>query len=159
MKEKIKEYIGYIIIMLVVILIRTFIATPIKVNGGSMLNTLEDGNLMILKKYDKSIERFDIVVVKTGNEKIIKRVIGLPKEDIEYKENKLYINGELLENEFGIGYTGDFVDYCREDEYFVLGDNREDSIDSRRIGCVKKSQISGTTNFVIFPFNKWGSVK
>ncbi len=159
MKEKFKEYIGYIIIIIVVILLRIFIATPIKVNGGSMLNTLEDGNLMILKKYDKTIERNDIVVVKAGKEKIIKRVIGLPKEDIEYNDNKLYINGELMESEFGIGNTGDFVDYCREDEYFVLGDNREDSIDSRIIGCVKRKQILGTTNFVIFPFNKWGSVK
>lgn len=159
MKEKFKEYIGYVIIIVVVILVRSFVATPIKVNGGSMLDTLEDGNLMILKKYDKNIERNDIVVVKTGKEKIIKRVIGLPKEDIEYKENKLYINGELLDSEFGKGYTSDFVDYCREDEYFVLGDNREDSIDSRIIGCVKKEQILGKTNFVIFPFNKWGAVK
>lgn len=160
MKEKIKEISIYVIIILVVILIRTFVVTPIRVNGTSMVPTLEHGNFMILKKYAKNdLNRFDIVVVKNGKEKIIKRVIGLPKEDIEYKDNVLYIDGKILENEFGLGYTSDFVDYCSNDEYFVLGDNREDSIDSRKLGCIKKDDILGKTNRIIFPFNKWGKVK
>ncbi len=159
MKEKIKEWAVYVIIIVAVILIRTFVVTPIRVNGTSMYPTLDNGNFMILKKYDKDIDRFDIVVIKRGKERLIKRVIGLPKEDIEYKENELYINDEQMENEFGDGYTNDFVDYCAKDEYFVLGDNREDSTDSRVFGCVKREDILGTTNFVIFPFDKWGKVE
>lgn len=159
-KEKIKELLSYVLIILIVVLIRTFIVTPIKVNGTSMTPTLEDSDFMILKKYDKkNIERYDIVVINTGSEKIIKRVIGLPGEDIEYKDDQLYIDGLEFEDLYGSGYTSDFVDYCSDDEYFVLGDNREDSIDSRIIGCVKYDDILGTTNFVIFPFNKWGKVK
>ena len=160
MKEKIKELSVYIIIILIVILVRTFLVTPIRVNGTSMVPTLEHGNFMILKKYAKSdLNRFDIVVVKNDKEKIIKRIIGLPKEDIEYKENTLYIDGKKMESEYGLGYTSDFVDYCSNDEYFVLGDNREDSIDSRKLGCIKKEDILGKTNFIIFPFNEWGKVK
>ncbi len=64
-----------------------------------------------------------------------------------------------MENDFGKGITNDFVDYCTNDEYFVLGDNREDSTDSRIIGCVNKKDIIGKTNFVIFPFKNWGKVK
>jgi len=160
LKEKIKEIMSYVIIILVVVLIRTFLVTPIRVNGSSMEDTLHDGYFMILKKYDKDFERNDIVVIKNGKSKpIIKRIIGLPKEDIEYRDNELYINGELMENEFGMGITNDFVDYCTNDEYFVLGDNREDSTDSRIIGCVNKKDIIGKTNFVVFPFKEWGKVK
>lgn len=159
MKDKIREILGYVLIILVVLLVRAFLFTPIRVNGSSMNDTLDNGNYMILKKYDKKIERYDIVVIKRGKDKLIKRVIGLPKEDIEYKENQLYIDGDLVENEFGKGTTYDFVDYCAKDEYFVLGDNREDSTDSRIFGCVSKDDILGKTDFVFFPFSKWGSVK
>ena len=157
---KYKEIIGYVLIILIVILVRSFIVTPIRVNGNSMNDTLKNGNLMILKKYEKNkIDRSDIVVVKARDEKIIKRVIGLPKEDIEYKADTLYINGKEVEENFGKGVTSDFKDYCAEDEYFVMGDNRNNSVDSRMIGCVNKDQIMGTTNFVFFPFSKFGSVK
>lgn len=158
MREKIKEYSIYVAIILVVILIRTFIVTPIRVNGTSMYPTLDNGNFMILKKYDKEIERFDIVVVRRDEEKLIKRVIGLPKEDVEYRDNELYINDEKIEDSYGDGSTDNFVTYCGQDEYYVLGDNREDSLDSRKFGCVKRDDILGTTNFVVFPFDKWGKV-
>lgn len=156
---KIKEIISYVVVIAIVILIRTFIVTPIRVNGDSMNNTLKDGYLMILKKYEKSrIDRFDIVVINLEDDKLIKRVIGLPEEDIEYKDNSLYINDELVEESFGYGYTKDFKDYCKEDEYFVLGDNRVNSKDSRVFGCISSKDIMGTTNFIFFPFDKIGKV-
>ncbi len=157
---KFKEILSYVIIILVVVLIRTFIVTPIKVNGDSMYPTLEDGDLMILTKYERNdIDRFDIVVIDIGDEKIIKRVIGLPKEDVAYKNGKLSINGKIIKNEFGFGETSDFEDYCTSEEYFVLGDNREVSKDSRAVGCISKDKILGTTKFVFFPFTKVGSVE
>ncbi len=153
-----KEIMSYVIIILIVVLIRTFLVTPIRVNGSSMEDTLHDGYFMILNKYNKNYERNDIVVIQTKDTKIIKRIIGLPSEDIEYKDNELYINGELVESTYGKGITSDFVDYCTVDEYFVLGDNREDSIDSRILGCINKEDIIGKTSFVIYPFSKWGSI-
>ena len=93
-KEVISEAVPYLVIILVVIIIRTFIATPIKVNGPSMETTLYDGNLMILNKLGAKVnglKRFDIVVVKTNKTYIIKRIIGLPGESVAYIDGKLYI--------------------------------------------------------------------
>ena len=123
-----------------------------------MNDTLYNGNILILKKIDKSIDRFDIVVVNYRDEKIIKRVIGLPEEDVEYRSDTLYINGERVEETYGNSTTRDFSDYCGENEYFVMGDNRVNSKDSRMIGCVKKEDIVGTTDFILFPLNKFGFV-
>lgn len=157
---KLRDIISYIIIIVAVILIRTFLVTPIKVNGDSMNNTLYNGELMFLKKYAASnIKRFDIVVLQYKDEKIIKRVIGMPKEEIEYKDNVLYINGSLIEEKYGLGNTKDFKDYCGDSEYYVMGDNRGNSLDSRIFGCVKKDKILGTTDFVFFPFSKIGKVE
>ena len=157
---KLKEIIEYAIILAVVIAIRTFVVTPIRVNGTSMNDTLADGDIMVLKKYDKnSIDRFEIVVVKTTGEKIIKRVIGLPEEEIKYENGTLYINGEEMEESFGYTDTKDFQDYCGKDEYFVMGDNRIVSKDSRIIGCIPKDNIMGTVDLIVFPFSKIGSVK
>lgn len=158
--KKYKDYIEYIIIILAVVLIRTFFVAFIRVNGESMSETLDNGNIMLLKKYEKnSIDRFDIVVFKYKDEKLIKRVIGLPEEDIEYQNSVLYVDGREMQEDFGYGITSDFRDYCGEGEYFVLGDNRTNSIDSRRIGCVEKSQIMGTTDFIFFPFSEFGKVE
>ena len=157
---KVKEIIPYIIILVVIILVRSFIVTPIRVNGDSMNNTLKNGDYMILKKYKKNdLKRFDIVVADykddTTEEKLIKRVIGLPGETVEYKDNKLYINNKYVKSTYQTGKTENFRDYCDKNEYFIMGDNRGNSFDSRSFGCIKKDKINGTTNFVLFPFGKW----
>lgn len=163
-KKLFKELYPYIIIVIVVVLFRTFIATPVRVEGASMDSTLKNKDILILNKLDKSIKRFDIVVIKTNNTKLIKRVIGLPGEYIEYKDNDLYINGEKIED-VDVSRTADFslkelynVDQIPSDYYFVMGDNRGYSSDSRdyRIGLIKKSEIVGTTTIRIFPFTKIG---
>lgn len=152
----VKEILTYGLIILSIILIRSFIITPIRVSGPSMNDTLKNGQIILLKKYDKKIERFEIVVFNYNNEKLIKRVIALPGEKIEYKDNKLYINDNLLDDYITIG-TNDFGPLVlADDEYFVMGDNRGISKDSRKIGPISKKYIIGTTNFSIFPFNKLG---
>ena len=157
---KCKDILTYGLIILFVILIRTFIATPIRVNGDSMNNTLYDGEIMLLTKFNKKdIKRFDIVIFDVKGEKYIKRIISLPKEDIEYKDDSLYINGKEVKDDYGYGETQDFIDYCADDEYFVLGDNRGNSEDSRILGCISQDRIEGKTNFVFFPFSKFGKVK
>lgn len=159
--ENIKGLLPYVIIVLIVILIRTFIATPIKVNGTSMNDTLSHGDTMILNKIDVKInelERFDIVVIETGDTYLIKRIIGLPGETIEYKEGKLYINGKSIKDPYYKNEnTKDFENIkIPKNHYFVMGDNRSDSIDSRIIGTINKENILGTTKLILFPFKNTG---
>ncbi len=167
MKKVLKSLIPYVIIVVVVILFRTFIATPIRVDGPSMEDTLKNGDILFLNKLDKSFKRFDVVVIYKNDIRLIKRVIGLPGENIEYKDNELYINGKKIEDKAVIR-TSDFtlhelygIDKIPEGYYFVMGDNRTISKDSRyyEIGLIKKSEIAGTTSFRVFPFNKFGKIK
>lgn len=157
----IKEIVPYIIIILFVFLIRTFLVTPVRVNGSSMLPTLKHNDILLLKKYDKKFERFDIIVLKSDNEKLIKRVIGFPGEMVEYKNHVLYINNTEVEDEYA-SLTEDFnivilgYDVIPNDMYFVLGDNRESSSDSRYFGFVELEDILGAANFRLFPLNKIG---
>lgn len=158
-KNIIKEIIIYFSIILSIILIRTFVITPIRVSGPSMNDTLKNGEIVLLKKADKNYKRFDIVIFNYNKEKLIKRVIGLPNEKIEYKNNILYINDEKTADYITIG-TNDFGPIQLEDnEYFVMGDNRGISLDSRKIGPVSKNEILGSTDFCIFPISRFGFFK
>lgn len=148
----IKEVLPYIVILLIVMLIRVYVVTPVIVNGESMSPTLKNNELLLLKKYDKKIERFDIVVFKYNDSRLIKRVIGLPGDKVEYKDGKLYINDEEMVDPFS-NITKDFkyIGVVSENSYFVLGDNRNDSVDSRMIGSVTKDMLLGSTDFSIWP--------
>ena len=167
MKKFIKELYPYVIIVVVVVLFRTFIATPVRVDGDSMIDTLHNNDILILNKMDKTYERFNIVVVDINGTKLVKRIIGLPGENIEYKNNELYINNKKMEDKATIR-TNDFslkelyeLEEIPQDSYFVMGDNRGNSLDSRdyRVGLIKKDDIVGITIFRLFPFNKIGVVK
>lgn len=155
----------YIVIVIVVALIRTFIVTPVQVEGMSMYSTLDDNEILLLKKYDHNYQRFDIVVFNYNGTKLIKRVVGLPGETVAYKDNKLYINDKYVKEDFLKNHqeTYDFdlkelgFEKIPDGYYFVMGDNRTNSTDSRIIGLVSKSDIEGTTNFAIFPFDKFGN--
>ena len=95
-----KDIFPYVLIIILVVLIRTFIVTPAQVDGSSMKPSLNDNNLVILNKLDyrlNDIKRFDVVVVDIKTEKIIKRVIGLPGDTVSYKNKTLYINGKKVE--------------------------------------------------------------
>ena len=166
MKDKVKVLLPYIIIILVVLFIKAFIVTPIKVNGESMYPTLEEGDIMILNKtayYFNKPERFDIVVVNMPDEYLIKRVIGLPGEHIEYKNNTLYVDGKKVKENFKHGVTANFnieelgSDTIPLNTYLVLGDNRENSLDSRELGFIREDQLLGRTSLIILPFDRIGN--
>lgn len=154
----VKSILPYIIIFVAVILIRIFIITPVSVDGNSMYPNLKNGNILLLKKFDKSYERFDIVVLNYDNERLIKRIIGLPGEYVEYKDSKLYINGKIVEETMIDISTQNFklesIGYNRipDDYYFVVGDNRGVSKDSRIIGLIHKKNIIGSVSFSLWPF-------
>lgn len=153
----IKEIIPYIIILIFVVILRTFIVTPVVVSGESMNDTLNDGDILLLKKYDKEYSRGEIVVFDYQGSKLVKRIIGLPGEYVSYDAGKLYINGNEVADEFSM-ITRDYelavleIDAIPEGYYFVLGDNRNKSSDSRIIGLVSENDILGTTSFSLLPF-------
>ncbi|MEG0025802.1 MAG: signal peptidase I [Bacilli bacterium] len=160
-----KELLPYIIILIVVILIRTFVITPVRVDGLSMFPTLNDKEVLLLKKYAKNYARFDIVVVDYENNRLVKRVIGLPGESIYYRNNHLFINGKKINIE---GYQFDTADFelsefgygkIPKNHYFVMGDNRDSSKDSRIIGTFAKEELIGISDFRIWPLNDFGKIK
>lgn len=162
--EKKNDILSYVIIILVVVLVRTFIITPVRVVGSSMDKTLKEGEILLLEKINKKYKRYDIVVIKENNERIIKRIIGMPGESVKIVEGVIYINGEAIEDKYASSYTGDFsldkfdLDVIPEDSYFVLGDNRIVSKDSRLLGPINKKKIQGKAMYRIWPFNKFGDL-
>ena len=130
-----------------------------------MYNTLDEGDILLLEKYDQKYERFEIVVFELNGERLIKRVIGLPGETVEFKNNSLYINGEKLEEEYGYGITANFqledlgYTIIPDNYYFLVGDNRNNSLDSRYFGCIPKEKIMGSVKTILFPFSKFGKIQ
>lgn len=151
-------------------LLITFVAQRTDVNGTSMVPTLEDGDQLICDKITyrfRDPERFEIVIFPyqyAKNTYFIKRVIGLPGETVQIDEQgNIYINGEILDEHYGaepMEYAGLAAEPITlgDDEYFVLGDNRNVSEDSRYpdVGNIKRSDFIGRAWLRIYPFSKWG---
>ena len=173
--SKLREVLSFLayaaLVFGITFLIITFVGQRTKVSGNSMYDTLENGDNLILEKLSYRFhdpERFDIVVFRythRENTFYIKRVIGLPGETVQIIDSKIYINGELLEENYGYEPIQDAKRASEpitlgEDEYFVLGDNRNDSSDSRdpAVGNVTRSQIIGKAWLRIWPLNKIGFI-
>ena len=161
MKEVLKEIVSTVLYLLtvvcVVFLLIKYVGQRTIVDGESMVPTLHHQDNLIVDKLSyrfRDPERFDIIVFPfeyAENVYYIKRIIGLPGETVQIdKEGKIYIDGEVLEESYGaevirpeyIGIAAEEI-LLGEDEYFVLGDNREDSRDSRTFGAVKEAEIIG----------------
>lgn len=161
-----------IIVLVLAYLVPNFIIRPETVVGTSMLPTLEDDERVVCNVFSSlvfGLRRYDVValVEPSSGEQWVKRVIGLPGETIEYKDGKLYIDGEYMEEPFlddeyitsrghtRASFTGDFTYRKLEDgEYFVMGDNRPDSMDSRRRGPFQRSDIIAKDAYVYSPLNR-----
>lgn len=172
-----REVIGmvlYIIFVVVVVwVIVTFVGQRTEVSGSSMNDTLQDGDNLWIDKLSyrfKDPERFDIVVFPYQDSEVyyIKRIIGLPGEKIRIGDDgTIYINGTPLEEEYGketisfsmIGRAGQDI-ILGEDEYFVMGDNRNDSKDSRfeEVGNIHKDEFEGKAVLRIWPLSKFGKI-
>ncbi|MEG0823648.1 MAG: signal peptidase I [Erysipelotrichaceae bacterium] len=162
---------SFVVCFIFVFLLTSFIAKPIRVTGESMVPSLEDGEIgftNVFKAKTQDVKRSDIVIVhaKNINELWVKRVVGLPGEVIEAKDDKVYINGKLLEEEYlDTEYANNFRKYenftrdfppvkLSEDEYFLMGDNRVVSYDSRVVGAFHKKDIVGKDAYILFPFDE-----
>ncbi|MCI5879347.1 MAG: signal peptidase I [Bacillales bacterium] len=160
-KEFIKDSIKYILFVLTIIIIAVYVIGFNQVIGSSMNPTLNNNDVLILDKLVyrlKNIKRYDIVAINDEQSKyIVKRVIGLPNDKVVFKDNILYINDEKITEDYKIGTTEDLEVIVPKDMYFVLGDNRENSSDSRdkKIGFIKKENILGKIRIKLWPFNKF----
>lgn len=140
----IKTHKLFIFILTAIIIWLTFSInfSVLSVVGESMEPTLNNGQLLFSHKSFMTFNRFDIIVYLDDTQKpVIKRIIGLPGETVEYKDNFLYIDGNLIDETYSIGETEDFSVQLGIDNYYCLGDNREHSRDSRAIGQIPKENI------------------
>jgi len=159
----------YLLISLFIgVVIRGFLLIPVPVTGNSMDQTLAQGDMVLMEKFSK-VKRFDVIVFQQADGTIyIKRVIGLPGDEIRYEKDQLYINGEKINESFLTNnrshdhqvspYTTDFQldeligeKQLPKNEYFVLGDNRRISKDSRSFGTVQSKDILGKAQAVYYP--------
>ena len=175
--EFLKDAAGYIATILILIFIFTFIVAFQPVAGNSMSPTLEDGQITLVSRfsyYFKFPLRNEIVIIKKDKKSYVKRIVGLPKEKIDYLNGILYVNDkpykEVFISDDVVTSNFMFEDICSkedcpdgiipENKYLVLGDNRPESEDSRSksFGLVDKSEIKGKVFYKIFPFNSVGKV-
>ncbi len=173
--------------IIIAVVVRAFVAEPIRVDGLSMTNTLKDGEIVLATKWDYLLgdpQRNDIVICRypgrmneRGAKQInisgalaldmytlfVKRLVALPGDTVEITGGHLYVNGQLVEDpEFMASVPNDFsLRKLGEDEYFVMGDNRYSSHDSRAddVGPISRSAIMGKVKNVILPWSQHRSVK
>ena len=174
MNEKVRAILSNILyiafVLLLSFLIVRYVGQRTEVIGSSMVPTLKDGNQLITDKITyrfREPERFEIIVFphEPEHEYYIKRIIGLPGETVEIgSDGTIYIDGEVLEEDYGYGQTRPqeltAPVVLGENEYFVLGDNREVSLDSRYsdVGNIPRSIIIGRAWLQIYPFREFGVV-
>ena len=168
------EYAFYLFLLVFVLFLAPkYVMEKILVDGSSMENSLYDGETLLMEKvsrYFNGPDRFDIVVFTknhgTYTKTYIKRIIGLPGETVQIIEDRIFINGEELEEDFGkdpmdsAGIAAEPI-LLGEGEYFVLGDNRRVSVDSRSkaVGTVTKDELDGVVFFRVTPFSTFGKVE
>lgn len=177
-REVLSTIMYILVITGVFLLIQQFAFVLVSVDGQSMYPTLEHNDRLVLNKLS-SIDRFDIVVFPPPDEpdkQYIKRVIGVPGDEVEYREDVLYLNGEQVDEpylehyeegeHFSTYVTGNFsletllgTQTVPEGQYFVLGDNRLNSRDSRSFGFVDEEAITGETRLQIWPLDEFGYVE
>jgi len=177
-KIEVLDFVRMILICFVfVFLCVKFVFRPVTVDGSSMYPTLIDkefGFSNVFSTFVSNPDRFEVVVAyyEPTDKLWVKRVIGLPGEKVEYKDDKLYINDEHVEevffddiyvnnitNDGAVNFTSDFGPYyLGNDEYFLMGDNRQVSKDSRMVGPFKKEAIVSKYVLILYPFDKMGIV-
>ena len=161
-----------VLIFVCIYILPNFVIQRTIVDGSSMANTLLDGEHLYVEKLTyrfDALDRFDIIVFypygRENEEYYVKRIIGLPGETVQIIDSEIYIDREILEEDYGSGPMGEPLRAAEpiilsEDEFFVMGDNRSVSKDSRteEVGNVQKVNIGGRAIFRIKPFSRFGTI-
>ncbi|MGF3226731.1 signal peptidase I [Facklamia sp. P12932] len=160
-----------------------YVAQPFSVDGSSMEHTLEDGEKVWMWKLS-DIERFDVVIFPQPNplpgkepKLYVKRVIGVPGDKIAYQDDQLIINGQMVDEFYldekaqeyqangGGNFTEDFEmykytgeDVVPEGKFFVMGDNRQNSVDGRTFGLIDSDSVIGKATFIYWPLKNFGKL-
>jgi len=163
-KNKFSDWLKAAFIALIIaFLLRSFIFATSIVKGESMLPTLEDGERVIFNKFIYLVSnptRGDIVIIAKPESNYVKRIIGLPNETIEMLDGVFYVDGvaqsSIFVDETQFNLTGDFGPVViPDDSYFVMGDNRANSKDSRNdLGFIERKHIIGRSELIIYPFRE-----
>ncbi|OGC46455.1 signal peptidase I [candidate division WS6 bacterium RIFOXYC1_FULL_33_10] len=162
-----------LISLVLAIVLYLFIMTPHEVVGNSMHPTYKNGEFLMANKISYKFsepQRGDVVIFKySDTQDFIKRIIGIPGDKVMIKDGKIYINDELLDESNYLADTvisngGSYIHEgqtitVNEEQYFVCGDNRTNSSDSREFGPVDESKIKGKAWIVFFPFNEFRLVQ
>jgi hypothetical protein len=153
-----RKVIFLFIAFLFVILFRTFLLERIIIEGSSMYPTLKNEDVCFVWKVNKKPIRYEIVTANVSGKTVVKRVVGVPGDELSVREGTVYINGcpvsqeyDFITEEPGV-LSGGYV--VRKDEYFLLGDNRAESNDSRVYGAVSLKQIKGVVVVRIYPLTQ-----
>ncbi|SFC63855.1 signal peptidase I [Alkalibacterium subtropicum] len=177
LQEILSTFIYIVVITGLFLSVRIYLLAPVSVEGASMEPTLQDGDRLLLNKVG-DIDRFDVIVFPSpedNDKQFIKRVIGLPGDEITFQDQTLYINGDAIEEDYidlsGVSESDlqslnsnfslasiEGVEEVPEDAYFVLGDNRVNSKDSRSFGFIDKNQVTGKTRLRIWPLDRFGFI-
>lgn len=172
-------YIGELAVMAAATFaIFTYVVKPVHIEGQSMSPTVHDDDLALVNVVGlktEGVKRFDVVIIDSDrlSEHLIKRVIGLPNETITYQDDVLYIDGEVVDEDFldpdfvekskeetgAALFTNNFTYTLGEDEYFVMGDNRLRSEDSRALGPFTIDEFVGKNGLAIYPFDHFGWIE
>ena len=162
MKRILKWLLCLLAAVLLCLLLRTYVFHTARVEGSSMENTLCSGDVVLITRFDylfgRTPERGDIVECRfpDRSDVYIKRVIGVPGDEVVYSDGRGYINGELISESYATGPLEDYAAQLGEDEYLVLGDNRGESYDSRadEIGFLSADCFMGRVRCVLWPFKQ-----
>ncbi len=158
--------------LVAIVLIPSFIITNTKVPTQSMMPAINPGDHLIVSRlpyYYRDPVRGEIIVFKYNKDFLIKRIIAVPGDEIDVKDNRVYINGELFDETAYLAesietylYAGSKIEFpytIPEDYYFVMGDNRLNSKDSRVFGAISRKSIIAKAGYRIFPFNNMGKIE
>lgn len=141
---------------------RTWLFSAVRIAGSSMEDTLLFGDIALITRWDKPARGSVMQCTFTGRSgSYIKRVIGLPGDTVEFSDGQLIINGRPLSEPYVSSPTEDMCITLGADEYFVLGDNRVESYDSRSedMGFIRRDQFSGRVRWILWPVSRFGPIE